>query len=381
MNKRLNDVLACPECKSDLKLNVTKEIDSEIIEGSLLCEKCKISYSITQGIPVLVKQKEKSSSQKSWLGEEVKQQSKVFSRLWFIVSNMIGLLFSPILALFGWSLDLMMRFKGLKSSIRISDVRGLMIWHLRFMRPYDHLRMIEHALVLDMIRNSISDQDREIIVDVGAEISLFCSYLAKIGYRTAALDLDSAQMFWQHELYSKKYKDKVKHPVNFIVASATDLPLKNDSANLCAISVIEHIEDDRAVFSETGRVIGSDHNAFITFLYQEFPLRPGQKEAAWKRAREHHPAYGQPRNPGTHILEPCGCVFETEHYFWKKHCRKVKGFVNKLRIFERSVLFDYFVYVRLARWEQAVYPGKQANQYKGREEAFQWAFKLSKSNT
>lgn len=381
MTNDLMDILACPECNSNLELNVSEENDTEIIEGSLVCEKCNEAYSITRGIPILVKQEQRSTSKRSWLGETTQKQSKILSRLWFIISNMIGLLFSPILALFGWSIDVLMLLKGCKSSISIADIRGLMIWHLRFMRPYDHLRMLEHALVLNMIRKSVTDKDREVIVDVGAEISLFCSYLAKIGYRTVALDLDSAQMFWQHELYSNKYKDKVKYPVNFTVASATDLPFKDNSAHVCAISVIEHIEDDRAVFSETGRVIGNRNNSFITFLYQDFPLRPGQKEAAWKRAREHHPAYGKPRDAQTYILEPCGCKIETEHFFWKKYCRKTKGFINKLRFFERSVIFDYFVYVRLARWEQAVYPGKQANQYKGRDEAFQWAFKLSKSNT
>lgn len=44
INKELLKILACPKCKSDLKL----------IKDSLKCVKCKKVYEIKDGIPILL---------------------------------------------------------------------------------------------------------------------------------------------------------------------------------------------------------------------------------------------------------------------------------------------------------------------------------------
>ena len=51
VKKDLMDILACPICKSALKLTVEKEEGEEIISGSLLCAKCSESYPIVDSIP------------------------------------------------------------------------------------------------------------------------------------------------------------------------------------------------------------------------------------------------------------------------------------------------------------------------------------------
>ena len=187
------------------------------------------------------------------------------------------------------------------------------------------------------------------------------------------------KMPWQQRL-CKKYGESVAARMDFIVGSATEVPFRDDSAAVTAISVIEHIEEDDAVFREIGRVIGSSKQAVISFLYQETPLSEGQAEAAWKRAREHHPAYGEPRDIGEHILTPSNCEFRDERYFWKRLCRRAKSIVRATRIFNQSILFDYFVYVRLCRLEELLYPGKQANFFAKRKQAFQWIFRLGKKS-
>ena len=40
MKKELMDILACPVCKGELTLTVTKEDGEEIVEGSLRCDAC-----------------------------------------------------------------------------------------------------------------------------------------------------------------------------------------------------------------------------------------------------------------------------------------------------------------------------------------------------
>ncbi len=49
ISKELMDIMACPGCKSDLKLSDDKK--------ELICSKCGAKYEIKDGIPVLVPQK------------------------------------------------------------------------------------------------------------------------------------------------------------------------------------------------------------------------------------------------------------------------------------------------------------------------------------
>ena len=51
MKKDLMDILACPICKGDLVLNVSKEDEKEIISGTLYCSKCNEYFPIEDGIP------------------------------------------------------------------------------------------------------------------------------------------------------------------------------------------------------------------------------------------------------------------------------------------------------------------------------------------
>jgi uncharacterized protein YbaR (Trm112 family) len=46
INKELLEILACPKCKGDIKLNDK--------EDGLVCGKCKLLYPIRDGIPVML---------------------------------------------------------------------------------------------------------------------------------------------------------------------------------------------------------------------------------------------------------------------------------------------------------------------------------------
>jgi uncharacterized protein YbaR (Trm112 family) len=54
MKKDLVDIICCPTCKSDLKLEITKKEKDEIIKGSFTCKKCKKAYPIEEDIPNLL---------------------------------------------------------------------------------------------------------------------------------------------------------------------------------------------------------------------------------------------------------------------------------------------------------------------------------------
>ena len=54
MKKEMLDILCCPTCKGNLELEIKKEDEGEIIEGSFTCKKCNCTYSIDEGIPNLL---------------------------------------------------------------------------------------------------------------------------------------------------------------------------------------------------------------------------------------------------------------------------------------------------------------------------------------
>ena len=51
MKRKLMDILACPVCKGELTLTITREDGEEIVEGSLGCDSCGEAYPIEDTIP------------------------------------------------------------------------------------------------------------------------------------------------------------------------------------------------------------------------------------------------------------------------------------------------------------------------------------------
>ncbi len=46
ISKELLDILACPQCKGDLKL--------EVDDSGLICNRCKLKFPIVDNIPVML---------------------------------------------------------------------------------------------------------------------------------------------------------------------------------------------------------------------------------------------------------------------------------------------------------------------------------------
>jgi len=46
ISKELLDILACPKCKGDIRLNET--------EDGLICDGCRLLYEIKDGIPIML---------------------------------------------------------------------------------------------------------------------------------------------------------------------------------------------------------------------------------------------------------------------------------------------------------------------------------------
>jgi len=53
MKITLLEKICCPQDKSDLKLQVFKQVEDEIIEGLFTCPDCHRYYPIVYGIPIM----------------------------------------------------------------------------------------------------------------------------------------------------------------------------------------------------------------------------------------------------------------------------------------------------------------------------------------
>jgi uncharacterized protein YbaR (Trm112 family) len=51
MKTELMEILVCPVCKGELKLEVQEGEKGEVITGRLSCAACNLSYPISDGIP------------------------------------------------------------------------------------------------------------------------------------------------------------------------------------------------------------------------------------------------------------------------------------------------------------------------------------------
>lgn len=54
MKQKLLNFLVCPTCRSPIDVKIRKKLGEEILEGLILCTKCKDSFKITRGIPRFV---------------------------------------------------------------------------------------------------------------------------------------------------------------------------------------------------------------------------------------------------------------------------------------------------------------------------------------
>lgn len=54
LDKRLLEILCCPECKGDLVLKDMRSKKGSKVDGTLTCKKCREVYPIEDGIPVML---------------------------------------------------------------------------------------------------------------------------------------------------------------------------------------------------------------------------------------------------------------------------------------------------------------------------------------
>jgi len=54
MRQDLVDILSCPVCKAELRLDIAAQEAGEVLRGTLTCTQCGEVYPIDEGIPNLL---------------------------------------------------------------------------------------------------------------------------------------------------------------------------------------------------------------------------------------------------------------------------------------------------------------------------------------
>lgn len=121
-------------------------------------------------------------------------------------------------------------------------------------------RMVEYSIAL----KNTTFHCEEVLLDIGSGYSFFPSYLASSSY-TISLDIGRDIMIFQKKA-SKSMGKTVSQRLECIIADCTRLPFKNESIDkVFVISTIEHIEKDKIVAKESGRVLKKMGCCVISF--------------------------------------------------------------------------------------------------------------------
>ena len=70
MKRSLLALIRCPDCNSDLSLVNVSTTDGEIISGNLLCEECRASFPIEDGLPVILRSDTRSERTRQSFGRQ-----------------------------------------------------------------------------------------------------------------------------------------------------------------------------------------------------------------------------------------------------------------------------------------------------------------------
>lgn len=178
----LNDLFCCPTCKGLLQKN----------KNSLICKKCKTTYKIVQGIPVLLKE--------SLLTDYAIGQIDYFTE-------------------------------------SVNKPPIFIAWMDTFMqRIFLNLPLKKNSVILDL-----------------ATGDGYCALkLAQKGYDVIALDFTFETLI---QLREKAKHLKVDKKIHLVCADATQLPLKNKKVDVViANAILEHIHKEKTAIKEMDRV-------------------------------------------------------------------------------------------------------------------------------
>ncbi|PIS02921.1 MAG: 3-demethylubiquinone-9 3-O-methyltransferase [Chlamydiae bacterium CG10_big_fil_rev_8_21_14_0_10_42_34] len=119
-------------------------------------------------------------------------------------------------------------------------------WYTAQDHPIALLRA-ENAVRVPWIIEQIGE--KKVVLDIGCGAGILTNALAKAGHTVSGIDLSESSLH-----IAKKYDETAK--VTYLNASAYALPFPNDHFDVvCAMDVLEHVEDPAQLIKEASRVL------------------------------------------------------------------------------------------------------------------------------
>jgi len=274
--------LKCPKinrkrCSGNLKVEILSQKNDEIIDGFLICQACKSKYPIIQSIPILLNNlREYLKSEFRNISKTIGGDKKIHQEVFSYIIDLTNATFDEGFFSPGEGQLYVAAQYGTKQQCRSRSSSLFNKW----------LKSYQKNSLREVIKRWISENNLkdEKAIDIGCAAGGFTYLLAQKCSFSYGVDISFASLFTANRIIKqiptklkyylavgeeKEVKIKIKKldNIDFILASADNLPFKNKTFGLALVSYIIDVEKNNfMILKEVNRTLDRGAGIFLSFV-------------------------------------------------------------------------------------------------------------------
>jgi uncharacterized protein YbaR (Trm112 family)/SAM-dependent methyltransferase len=284
MRKQSLSVLSCPNilttgrCAGDLEIEVLSQDRDEIIDGFLNCQRCNCKYPIIQGIPILMKDlKQYLTNNFASVSKAIGGAEKINKDLFVYICALTNLSFNqPVQSDYGINDFIRRHYDPIRPKQKLPPFLAPVFKFYRKNNIFEILRKWSQK----------ADKKSSIAIDIGCNVGGHTYLLAERCAFSYGIDLSYPHLFtancitknipYKRNWYKEWKKGKLKtvrmtikklDNLDFMVASADNLPFKREVAEFSLLSALIDITGNQAmILKEAGRILRKRGKVLISFI-------------------------------------------------------------------------------------------------------------------